>query len=621
MKKIVWLLLAVSLLCGCGVQTPQETAAKAPETTSAAEETVQLPGIYVPDSELEILTNGTVRCYDPNLPDVYGLRQMNDDVLVFSGTEQTTLTRYTGRTLVPAGQVTLNCRVHPQDSIFQISDHGITYFDAATHALVYLDNELKEVSRMELPADMVGKPVLSADRTLIYYCTPEGVRVYDIGSGLDRLLKSIAYPGQSVEGLLMDGSVLHCVMTDDRGQESSLFLSARTGETLMQTDRPLNLMTQGEAWCAKLPDGLLEQVIFGTRDTSVQALYPRDPFGTLWVMSDCRSAVTVTQDTAGAVLDLYELEMGTRTATLELPAGILPLDVEGIAEAQTLYLLALDTQTQDKLILRWDYTAGSAGDEAVYTARHYTEKSPDEEGLSQCAAQAQTIGAQYGVTILTGPQAAAVEPADYTLKHEYQVALIRRELRVLEEALRQFPEGFFDQLPGEIHICILRSITGNAQTGSVARAKGVQFWDGDRAFVALEAGDDLYRTFFHEIFHIIDSKVLSTTRVYYHWENHNPEGCEYFLDFTSYLTADVSQYLEDENRAFIDAYSMCYPREDRARIMEYACTEGNDQYFRSSIMQSKLKTLCEGIRKAFGLEAYREPLIWEQYLAEPMKIK
>ena len=123
------------------------------------------------------------------------------------------------------------------------------------------------------------------------------------------------------------------------------------------------------------------------------------------------------------------------------------------------------------------------------------------------------------------------------------------------------------------------------------------------------------------MFHIIDSKVLSVCRVYYHWENLNPEGCEYFSDYTSYLTEDVSQYLREEDRVFIDAYSMCYPREDRARIMEYACMEGNSHYFQSETMQNKLKTLCEGIRKAFGLENYQESLLWEQYLAQPLKMK
>ena len=59
---------------------------------------------------------------------------------------------------------------------------------------------------------------------------------------------------------------------------------------------------------------------------------------------------------------------------------------------------------------------------------------------------------------------------------------------------------------------------------------------------------------------------------------------------------------------------MSFPKEDRARIMEYAMTEGNEEYFRSTTMQSKLKLLCEGIREAFKLKKSPETFLWEQYL-------
>jgi hypothetical protein len=118
------------------------------------------------------------------------------------------------------------------------------------------------------------------------------------------------------------------------------------------------------------------------------------------------------------------------------------------------------------------------------------------------------------------------------------------------------------------------------------------------------------------MFHVLDSKILSETREYYYWHNLNPQGCQYFQNYTSYLNADVQQYLEEEKRVFIDAYSMCYPKEDRARIMEYACMPGNEHYFTSEIMQSKLKMLCQGIRAAFGLKDHPDRFLWEQYLQE-----
>ena len=58
---------------------------------------------------------------------------------------------------------------------------------------------------------------------------------------------------------------------------------------------------------------------------------------------------------------------------------------------------------------------------------------------------------------------------------------------------------------------------------------------------------------------------------------------------------------------------MSFPREDRARILEYAMTPGNEAVFASETMQRKLATLCQGIRQAFDLEA-DQICLWEQYL-------
>lgn len=613
---------AVLLLCGCTTQLPEETRANPPQTMPQQPQSVEIAaGLYEPFSDLEVRTEGAVRSYLPDIPDVYGMCLVNGDVLLFSGTEATTLTRYTGDDLIPAGKIALKCRITPEDSSFQISEYGITYFDPNTNELVFLDNEMKEVSRLKLPADLIGKPVLSSDRTRVFYCSADAVRVYDIASGLNKLLKSISYSKQSVEDILLGDSVLRCSFTDEQNQTHTLFLSTQTGQWLGQTGENLELTTSGNRWIVRTAEGILEQVIFGGEDTPVQALYPDDILAESWILPENYSVVTASMDGETTKLDYYQLETGSRSATVELPGSVKPWYIDCFAEGGEIYLLAYDEMAGGPVVLRWDLHAVALMDDLTYTGPRYTAENPDEAGLNECRARAHSLGDQYGVNILIGPEAAQVQPADYALEQEYQVKLIHRELAVLDKALSQFPEGFLKQLPGQMHICILRTITGNAGTGSVARARGIQFWDGENAYIALEAGESLYQSFFHEIFHIIDSKILSTTRVYYRWENLNPEEFQYFEDFTSYLTADVSQYLEGENRAFIDAYSMCYPREDRARIMEYACTEGNAHYFQSEIMQNKLKTLCEGIRKAFGLDNYTEPLLWEQYLAENLNMK
>ena len=101
---------------------------------------------------------------------------------------------------------------------------------------------------------------------------------------------------------------------------------------------------------------------------------------------------------------------------------------------------------------------------------------------------------------------------------------------------------------------------------------------------------------------------------YDRWDELNPKGFAYDYDYITNMTRDGSAYLQDSNRYFIDTYSMSFPKEDRARIMEYAMTEGNEFYFQSTAMQAKLLALCQGIREAFGLRKSPETFLWEQYL-------
>ena len=409
MKRLLWFLPVLLLLCGCTVQPPEETTIQPPETTGIFTEPTVPAGIYEPFSDLELQTAGAIRCYLPNLPDAYGMRIIRDDVLVFSGTEQTTLTRYSGDTLIPVGQITLDCRIYPEDSSFQTGENGITYFDPADNSLVYLGRDLQEVSRLKLPEELVGRPVISSDRTLVYYCTADAVRVYDTGTGLDRLLKSISYSEQTVTGVLMNNSILHCILTDTDGEKNSLFLSAQTGELILQTRQVQNLSDRDGRWFLEAEDGLLKQVVFGEKDGPVQALYPEDPFAPFWILDSQASVVTASMDGKVTKLDYYQLASGLRTAEAELPGTVVPLYAEDAQSKNSVYILAQDAMTDCPVILHWDLSAAMLSNDTVYTGPRYTARNPDEAGLAECAARAGIIGEKYGVNILIGPEAAAVQ--------------------------------------------------------------------------------------------------------------------------------------------------------------------------------------------------------------------
>ncbi len=618
MKRLIGLVLLALLLCGCTANPQAETTVPPVETTNVQEPT-EPAGIYLPGSDVEAMTQGTVLCYVPEEASLYGMRGIGDDLILFSGTEETTLTRVTGENLYTIAQTTLNCRIEPEDSSFQLSDNGITYYDESTREVVFLDNDLKEVSRLPMRSDMTGKPVLSSNRKLVFYCTAEALRIHDTETGLDRLLKEMKYEGQTVTDILLSDNVLRCDITGQNGQQETLFLSAHTGEELGRKAGILSMCDGQGSYYAQVPEGIISVLIYAQNNGPLMMLNPQDSHAPRWALEECNAVLTASISPDKGTLDYYDLNSGLRTASVEIPGGFEPRYVR--ARETQVFLMGYDQQLDRPVICRWNTTGCETADETVYTSPRYTAKNPNPEGMARCAEYAQQIGSIHGVNILFGAEAVERMPWDYDLEQEYMAPVILEQLAKLEICLQHFPEGFFTQISGQINICIVRSITGSAQSGTLDTASGIQFWDGEQAQVVLAAGESLSQSFWHEIFHVIDSKVLSDTRVYYYWRNLNPEGVHYFEDYTSYLTADLEQYLQDENRAFIDAYSLCYAKEDRARIMEYACMEGCESYFTSEIMQEKLTTLCKGIREAFGLEKVQDSFLWEQYLHTPLTTK
>lgn len=619
MKRILLVLLLTMLLCGCTGKTQQEATAPVTAGESYIDPT-EPAGIYVPGSDLEIQTEGTVRYYLPQ-SDGYGIRMMGNDVLILSGEENTTLTRYAGDQLYAISGTQLPCYIMPEDTSFQIGTNGITYYDADSREVVFLDNDLKEVKRLGMASDMVGKPVLSANRMLLFYCTSDAVRVYDTTTGLDKLLKTISYPQQSVEELLLDDTVLRCSLVDERGEIYNIFLSVQNGQMVSQIQSDVKVTTNKDEFYAVCPEGIQQMLVYGQAGEDPQMLTPQDPFADSWYLEENDALLTATVAEEKTILDYYDLSTGLRTASVELPQGILPWDAEYRSETGEVLVYATNLVGEIPVILAWEYTANPVTDATVYTSSWYTAHNPDVVGLDECTRYAQALGQTYGVEILIWEDAVSHQPKDYNLEMEYQVSVVQSQLETLERVLAQFPEGFFDKQQRKVSICIVRSIQGNGASGSLEKAQGIQFWENDSPYVVLAAGDKLEGTFYHEFFHVMEGKILSNTIAYYHWDALNPEGFQYFGDYTSYLEADMSQYLQEEDRAFIDAYSMCYPKEDRARIMEYACQPGNEDYFQSEIMQNKLRTLCEGIRKTFGLEKYQNVLLWEQYLEEHLMTK
>ena len=613
MKRLLTAFLCCLLLCGCASAAP-EAETTLPATVPATEP--QPTGYYDPESPLEAATNGAIHCYPTADLHSNAILSLGENVLLIGATDvRANLTVLSGPEGVPTGKLTVNSWLSPENPSLHDWSGGFSFFDEAARQTLVLDNSLREVSRIDAPEGLEGTPLLSYDRQTLYYCTADSIRALELDTGISRCLKEISGSSQSVTGLLCNDTVLECVIFDGELRQT-LFLSVETGQILYDTYEALTVETAGDQYFAKFNDGPVMTYLYGNQSQRPMVLNSEITEPYCFFLPDDNAAVTVRSQDLNIVLDYYDLDTGLRAASVTLDTDTFPWAFQSHGDGEVIFL-NYDQDYNCQALYIWDTAKSPVEDFTFYATTYHTREEPDLEGLAECEAYAQAIGEKYGIEVLIYKEAAAVEPYDYDLEYEHLVGVLNRELGLLEEHLANYPEGFLPKLASRFNglkICIVRSLTGTAESGSLDSADGIQFLDNYNAYIALAAASNTEYALYHEMCHLIDTMVISESGAYDRWDQLNPKGFEYDYDYISNQYRDGSAYLGESNRSFIDTYSMSFPKEDRARIMEYAMTEGNAFYFQSTTMQSKLKLLCEGIREAFGLRKSPETFLWEQYL-------
>ena len=615
MKKLIAGLLALALLLGGCAKAPEATE---PSETAPTEPEIVIDSPYplFPNYDYQNLveqnTDGAVGVYPLEGEGYYAVRPMGDGVVLFSGVKATTLTAISeqGRFAM-----TLDCVIHPDDGWVQIMEDGLCYYDQADHSVVFLDTMLQETTRVTMPEDMTGELVLSSDGDYVYYFGDSALRCLELNSGISRLLKECSFPTQEAKALHFGETVLECAITDG-DVEQTMFVSTETGELLFLDAEFPELSTGTETYFAQWFDGYQMRNIFGTRGGTAQYLEPAWEGIGLYPLPQRQGVAVCDSDSAGAAIDYYDLTDGTRAAAVRLDGVWMPSSLTEDLERGLIWFLGGDAEDVTNTLYCWDTALSLTGETESYTAPHYTDENPDTAGLELCAQAAQELASQYRVKIRVWEDAVSVAPEDYTFTPESRVAVYEAYLEVLEQALSIYPESIFKAL-GEksdnkyLTINLVRSISGTTELGSLAQASGAYFRSDGSSYLTVVMDENFEQNFHHELFHAIDSYVLTETLAYDFWEDLNPKGFEYDLSYLANQSREDWQYLEDEDRAFIDLYSMSFPKEDRAMIMQYAVMPGNESCFTSKTMQKKLATLCDGIREAFDLDG---DFLWEQYL-------
>lgn len=588
MKKFLVIALALMLLlAGCAVQNSDETT----QTTLPAETTPR--GLYVPSSTVEEQTGGAVRLY--SLPgDSYSwLSAIGDQLLLASGNDTAELTLLTGEECIQTATASV-----PSVSA-QALYNGFAYYDAQVKQAVFLDPQLQEVDRIQLPDDIQGAPAFSPDGSEIFYCIGQEIRGLEVERKLSRLIKSYACASQTIMGCYFEGKIIACRVEDAQGNVNTLYISTENGQTMRTDNNVTALYTYESNYLALRMDGIVRQQIVGTMDGAAQHLNTPETYITAAL--ELGGAVCYSIDQENALnLSFYDLSSGRKTAAVSLPGVGTPSAFLSDRWTGCFWFLATDPETGGAALFRWDPKSSAVEEDAVYTGTLYTAQSPDEAGLKNCESRASAINKTHGVRIRIWEEAVKY-PGSYTLEPEHQTSAINSVLDRLEPVLEEFPKSFLlKSISSRIRICIVRSVDNEV--------KGVQYWDEDDAFIVLSAGVDVRAEFLKGLGYIVDSHVLGNSSKYDYWDSLNPEG---FV----YGTAD-EKYLSGEARAFADEAAMGSATEDRSSILFQAMQPDNAEMFQSEIMQKKLLLVCQAIRDAWNLERKTDVYPWEQYLTQ-----
>ena len=594
-KVIVIACILMLLFAGCAVQ-------ESPETTGVAETMLETqPGIYVPESPVEMQSGGAVRQYALDSDAYTHISMMGERVVLIDNSENVMVKLYSGDRAVEVASVQLPGSA---DAIgFTTYHNGAAYYLESEHQVIFLDMQLKQADQVQLPEDILGKPVVSDDGAQIFFSSNQQISAIDVQRKITRLVKSHESKGLELLGSFMGGKVLACRAEYEDGSISVHYINTQTGQTMYSSGEDKELYTYEDRFFGRHIDGGIEQLFFGKGTEEISQINMLG--GSFAPALELDSVIRYIQQEDGSqLLQQLELSTGRIVSEITLQDVGVPVSFAVNRWKNSVWILIKDGE-ENRTLLRWNVKASEKVDETVYTGKFYSAENPDEAGLKDCASRAKQIGNAHGIQLRLWKDAVKY-PGNYSLEPEHQIDAIGQCLDQIESVLAEFPKKFVSKaISDQIRVCVVRNVNGEA--------KAVQYWNEGSAYIVIPVGCDIRNGFIKGLSYVIDSHVLGNSSSYDYWNSTNPEGFSYFDNATH-----AEKYISGNNRAFVDISSMTSVVEDRSAVFYEAMQADNQATFQSQAMQKKLRMLCEGIRSAWRLQNKAEVFPWEQYLDKPI---
>ncbi len=609
MKRFILLLLAVLLLCGCRAE-PKETS----QQSTAATDAVPIQHIYDPNSTIEELTQGAVKAYDLSGHSITGIRFFGEQLLVFTmddHVELTTVLTLGGQEWGVLRSTTLECALYPHEVTVSADGQTLAYYNAQENCMVLLDASLNELRRIRLPDQVTDRPVLTEDLSSLYYCAGNEIYSLDLATGLSQLLKQHNCVSQSLTALHFDGSILEVFLTPESSVGMAAFISTENGQTIGTDSHLLSLNSLGSSYLLRRLDGTVEETLVGQTGGELRSIRCQ-PGQTIYPAFSLEAVAAVT----GSQVALYNAASGKTTAQVDLGEQVQVLSVTTHPTENQLWLWVQDQQAGAPLLLQWKTAESKVSDDAVHILKRYTAADPDTAGIAACQQQADAISADGKLVVTVDTLLPA--PQGYEFVAEHQVLALEDSLAQLDTALQQLPKEFLAGLAtinksGTVRIGLVRQIldiTGKPSSDM----GGLHYVSGGDHYIVLTVGADMGTAALHQLCHVLDSYVFSHSVAYDRWEKLNPKGFTYAGSYQVPENTD-DPMLYGETQAFISSYGTTYAKEDRATLFTAAMTPGNEALFSADILQAKLVSMCQAIRKSYGWDKVEDlTLPWEQYL-------
>lgn len=162
---------------------------------------------------------------------------------------------------------------------------------------------------------------------------------------------------------------------------------------------------------------------------------------------------------------------------------------------------------------------------------------------------------------------------------------------------KEFFTRFYEMNMNGLKIYLASDIKGSKDGYNLTDVVGLSYQKNNTYIIVVKANNSLLKTLAHETMHTIDNYLILNGYTYDTWKSLNNYGFtyshKYYINET--FTDTLSNYENNEDVYFVDAYGRSSEKEDRARIFEQIClgkdlSEYSNLYNKEKYLKNEIVT-------------------------------